>query len=149
LFAALFKDAVAVTGAVNPFISSRIPRILNDPDALLPLGKPGKSISILLDAVFSFGFVTVANTPVAPIIVIGSSGGIRCAVPAPPPPPAQSKPLPGTPAARPKTQFSGDDAIVAGNVRSNVVVVRGDAARTAPVTRMPEFGVPGSAVCTT
>src|SRR5713226_2538543 len=56
-------------------MSTRTPISLNDPDIALPLGKPGRSISILFDTVLSLGLTTVANTPVAPIIAIGSSAG--------------------------------------------------------------------------
>jgi len=140
LFAALLKDGVSVTGAVAPFISIRTPSNLNDPDAALPLGKPGKSISIRFDDVLSLGLVTVANTPVDPMTAIGSSVGIRCAVPSV----AQSVPVCGLSAPLPKTQFRGDDVIVALYVSDNVVVVSGDEARSAPVTRMPAPGCPGS-----
>jgi len=150
LFAALLKDGVSVTGADAPFMSTRTPSSLNDPEDAFPLGKPGKSISILLDAVLSFGLVTVANTPVAPIIDMGSSVGTKWAVPAlalPPKTPAlQSKPVEGVSALFPATQFRGDDEIVALYVSDNVVVVSGDAASSAPVTRMPEPGWFGSCV---
>lgn len=148
MFAALLKDGVMVTGADAPFMSTRTPRILNDPDAAFPLGNPGRSISILFDAVLSFGLVTVANTPVAPIIVIGSSVGTKWLVPAlavpPKIPPAQSNPVPGVSALFPATQFRGDEVTVALYVSDNVVVVSGDAARIAPVTRTPDPGWFGS-----
>jgi hypothetical protein len=57
-------------------MSTRTPISLNDPDIALPLGKPGRSISTLFDTVLSLGLTTVANTPVEPIIAIGSSVGI-------------------------------------------------------------------------
>lgn len=140
MFAALLKDGVSVTGAVAPFISTRTPSNLNDPDAELPLGKPGKSISIRFDDVLSFGLVTGPNTPVAPMIAIGSSVGTSAVVPSV----LQAVPVCGVSALLPKTQFSGDEVIVALYVSDNVVVVSGDEARSAPVTRMPDPGCPGS-----
>src|SRR2546422_625298 len=117
-------------------MSRRTPTNRNDPDSVLPLGKPGRSISIRLLAVFSFGFVTVANTPVDPSTRIGSSGGILFAL-LEVPYVAQSVPPPVEPAAAPNTQLSGDAVIVAGNVSNKTVLVRGELARICPVTRMP------------
>ena len=152
-----------MTGADAPFMSTRTPISLNDPDIALPLGKPGRSISILFDTVLSLGLTTVANTPVAPIIAIGSSVGIGadalqaiCWVLALDP--EAELPAPGTTISAPLAfvigpsgfdpvaQFGADDVIVAVYVNDNVVVVRGDCARIAPVTRMPAPPCAGSCV---
>jgi len=154
-----------VTGADAPFMSTRTPSSLNDPDIALPLGKPGRSISILFDKVLSLGFCTVANTPVAPIIAIGSSvgsgadvlQGICCVLPLESP--ESELPAPGDASCSapvavkigpsgvdPVAQFADDDVIVAVYVNDNVVVVRGDWARIAPVTRTPAPPCPGSCV---
>jgi hypothetical protein len=82
-------------------------------------------ISILEFAVLSTGFETLANTPVAPSIRIGSAPGIEGA----------------------SVNVDGDDVIGEGYVILNVVVVRGEFAIKAPDIRIPAPDVPGLAVC--
>lgn len=153
-----------MTGADAPFMSTRTPSSLNDPDIALPLGKPGRSISILFATVLSLGLTTLANTPVAPIIAIGSSVGsgedelqaicwvLLLEAPEaelPDPGVVSSAPLAvkiGPSGVDPVAQFTDDDVIVAVYVNDNVVVVRGDWARIAPVTRTPAPPCPGSCV---
>lgn len=138
--------------------------------------KPGKSNSILLRLVLilrpvtpmPFGFPVFANRPLAPTIEIGSSAG----TPAVPPLPEGGQPvlkllfvekvlgeLPAplrlaelemgllAPLPEEVSQIVDDDESTVGYEMINVVVVRGELAITAPVTRMPPPGVDGSLVC--
>jgi len=131
--------------------------ILNEPDCVLPgaLGKPGRSISTLFRLVFSLAFAltTDENTPLPPTIAIGSSTGTAL-------PLAQAVTLAElfgvmvVVAGRlaeleldERSQFAPFDVIIVGYARSNVVVVKGEFASNAPVTRMPAPVVEGSAVC--
>src|SRR4051812_12882223 len=87
-------------------------------------------ISILEFVVFSTGFETFANTPVAPSIRIGSWLGIPWPVPFPS-----------------GLKVVGEDVIGEGYVILKLVVVRGEFAIKDPDTRIPAPDTPGLAVC--
>lgn len=107
-----------------PFASIRTPTSRNDPEAAL-LGDANNVISILELVVFKTGFETLANTPVAPSIRIGSLVGIEGAA----------------------VNVDGDEVIGPGYVILRVVVVSGELAIKEPDTRIPAPDTPGLAVC--